>query len=63
MAGGLGVANGMLTFEHQKAGMSPTEIVENTVLRLAHLGLVAILIFWIKGIALTAKLYGGVNVG
>jgi hypothetical protein len=63
LAGGLGVANGMLTSAHQKAGTPPTEIVKNTMLRLARLGLVAILILWITGIALTAKLYGGFNVG
>ena len=63
LAGGLGVANGMLTSAHQKAGTPPTEIAKNTMLRLARLGLVAILILWITGIALTAKLYGGFDVG
>ena len=31
LAGGLGVANGMLTSAHQKAGTPPTEIVKNTM--------------------------------
>ena len=48
---------------HIKKRAPPTEIVKNTMLRLARLGFVTILIFWITGIALTAKLYGGFNVG
>ena len=48
---------------HIKKRAPPTEIVKNTMLRLARLGFVTILIFWITGIALAAKLYGGFNVG
>ena len=56
LAGGLVVANSMLTSAHQKVDMPPTKILKNTMLRLARLGLVAILILWITGIVLTAKL-------
>ena len=63
LAGGLGVANVMLFKNHQKAGAAPAPPVRKTMMALARLGLLAIIILWITGIALTHKIYGSFALG
>ena len=63
LAGGLGVANGLLAKAHQAAGQPPTPPVQQTMMTLARLGLIAILLLWITGIALGYLIYGGLSMG
>ena len=63
LAGGLGVANVMLFKNHQKAGMPPAPPVQKTMMRLARLGLLAIIILWLTGIPLTYRVYGSFDLG
>ena len=63
LAGGLGVGNSILAKNHQKAGVPPAPPVQATMMTLAKLGLVAIIILWGTGIALTYQLYGSFNLG
>ena len=58
LAGGLGVANTMLFKNHQKAGTVPAPPARKTMMTLARLGLIAIIILWVTGIALTHKIHG-----
>ena len=63
LAGGLGVANGLLAKNHQKADMPPAPPVQKTMMTLARLGLLAIVILWITGLALTYEIYGSFSLG
>lgn len=63
LAGGLGVANGLLAKAHQKAQMPPAPPVQKTMMTLARLGLVAVVILWVTGIILTTQIYGSFNLG
>ena len=63
LAGGLGVANVMLSKNHQKAGMPIALPVQKTMMTLARLGLIAIVILWLTGIPLTYKVYGSFDLG
>ena len=59
LAGGLGVANGLLAKAHQMAGQPPAPPVQQTMIKLAHLGLIAIILLWVTGIGLGYLIYGG----
>ena len=63
LAGGLGVANGLLAKNHQKAELTPSPPVQKTMMTLARLGLFAIIILWITGFGLTYELYGSFSLG
>ena len=63
LAGGLGVANGLLAKAHQAAGQPPALPVQQTMMTLARLGLVAVLLLWGTGIALGYLIYGGLAMG
>ena len=63
LAGGLGVANVMLSKNHQKTGMPIALPVQQTMMTLARLGLIAIVILWLTGIPLTYKVYGSFDLG
>ena len=63
LAGGLGVANGLLTKAHQKAGQPPAMPVQHTMMKLAHLGLVAVVLLWVTGFGLTHLVYDGLAMG
>ena len=62
LAGGLGVANGLLAKAHQAAGQ-PSPPVQATMMKLARLGLVAVLLLWVTGIALGYLIYGSLSMG
>ena len=63
LAGGLGVANGLLAKAHMQAEMPPAPPVQKTMMTLARLGLVALIILWITGVLLTNLIYGSFNLG
>ena len=63
LAGGLGVANGLLAKAHQMAGEPPAPPVQQTMMKLARLGLVAIILLWLTGIGLSHLIYSGFAVG
>ena len=57
------MANAMLFKNHQNAGNTPAPPVRKTMMTLARLGLIAILILWVTGIALTHKIYCSFGLG
>ena len=63
LAGGLGVANALLARNHQKAEIPPASPVQATMMTLARIGLLAIIILWATGIALTYQIYGSFALG
>ena len=63
LAGGLGVANGLLAKAHQMAGQPPAPPVQQTMIKLARLGLIAIILLWVSGIGLSYLIYGGLAMG
>ena len=63
LAGGLGVANGLLVKTHDKHNVIPATPVQQTMVLLARLGLVALIILWITGYFLTYQIYGSFNLG
>ena len=63
LAGGLGVANGLLAKAHQMAGEPPALPVQQTMMKLARLGLVAIILLWVTGIGLSYLIYSEFAVG
>lgn len=63
LAGGLGVANGLLAKAHQMAGQPPAPPVQQTMIKLARLGLIAIILLWVSGIGLGYLIYGGLGMG
>ena len=63
LAGGLGVANSILVKAHIKAGTPPALPVQQSMMTLARLGLAAIVLLWITGIALTLQIYGSFALG
>ena len=63
LAGGLGVANGLLAREHAKAATPPAPPVQATMMKLARLGLFALILIWLTGIGLYHALYQNVDLG
>ena len=63
LAGGLGVANGLLVKTHDKHNVILAIPVQQTMVLLARLGLVALIILWITGYFLTYQIYGSFNLG
>ena len=63
LAGGLGVANGLLAKAHQAASQPPAPPVQATMMKLARLGLVAVVLLWVTGIALGYLIYGSLSMG
>jgi len=63
LAGGLGIANGLLLSSHHKENLSPSIAVKKTMLNLARIGLISIILLWITGILLTYLIYGSFNIG
>lgn len=63
LAGGAGVANGVLAANHMKAGLPPAAPVQKTMVTLIRLGLAALVILWLTGFALAYQIYGGMNLG
>ena len=63
LAGGLGVANGLLVKTHNKHNVIPATPVQQTMVLLARLGLAALIILWITGYFLTYQIYGSFNLG
>lgn len=63
LAGGLGVANGILAKNHQRAETPPAAPVQKSMMTLARLGLVALILLWVTGIALTLNVYGSFALG
>ena len=63
LAGGLGVANGVLASAHKKAATPPAPPVLYVMKLLARLGLAAVVILWLTGFGLTYHIYGGFNLG
>ena len=63
LAGGLGVANGLLIKSHQRAGQLPAPPVQQTMMKLARLGLFAVILLWITGLGLTHLVYSGFDMG
>ena len=63
LAGGLGVANGLLAREHAKAATPPAPPVQATMMKLARLGLFALILIWLTGLGLYHALYQNVDLG
>ncbi len=63
LAGGLGVANGLLASTHKKEGLQPSIAVQKTMYTLAKLGLISVIVLWISGILLTYNVYGSFALG
>lgn len=63
LAGGLGVANGLLAKAHAKAGIAPAAPVQATMMTLARLGLISLLLIWVTGLGLHYAIYQGANLG
>ena len=63
LAGGLGVANGMLARAHARAGTPPAPAVQTTMMKLARLGLASLILIWLTGIGLYQALYQDVDMG
>ena len=63
LAGGLGVANGLLVKTHNKHNVIPSTPVQQTMVLLARLGLVALIVLWITGYFLTYQIYGSFKLG
>ena len=63
LAGGLGVANGLLVKTHNKHNLIPATPVQQTMVLLARLGLVALIILWITGYFLPYQIYGNFDLG
>lgn len=63
LAGGAGVANGVLAATHLKAGQPPAEPVQKSMLILIRLGLAALVLLWLTGFALAYQIYGGMAIG
>ncbi len=62
LAGGLGVANALLA-KTIKGRDAPAPPVQATMMTLARIGLLAIIILWATGIALTYQIYGSFALG
>jgi hypothetical protein len=52
LAGGAGVANVLIGKEHQKAKEAPSAVVQRSMMKLARIGLVAMVLLWVTGIGL-----------
>ncbi len=63
LAGGLGVANSLQAKAYQRAGQPPAPPVQQTMMKLARLGLIAVILLWITGFGLAHLIYSGFNIG
>tara|TARA_B100001121_G_C18650463_1_gene603792 strand:- start:426 stop:806 length:381 start_codon:yes stop_codon:yes gene_type:complete len=63
LAGGLVVANGLLAKAHQMAGQLPALPVQQTMIKLARLGLIAVILLWVFSIRLGYLIYVGLAIG
>ena len=63
LAGGLGIANNLLAKEHLKAKESPSFAVQASMMKLARIGLVALILLWITGFGLAYQIYGSMDLG
>ena len=64
LAGGAGVANVLIGKEHQKAKEAPSAVVQRSMIKLARIGLVAMVLLWVTGIGLVSQIYdGSMNLG
>ena len=53
----------MLAKAHQMAGQPPALPVQQTMIKLARLGLFAVILLWVTGIGLGYLIYNGLGVG
>jgi len=63
LAGGLGVAGGIIQSAHRRAGMPPSLPVQHAMRVMAWLSLVAIILLWVTGIGLGHMIYGTLALG
>ena len=63
LAGGLGVGNAVMAKAHLDAGVPPAPPVQATMMKLARLGLVAIILIWLTGLGLAQAVYGSFDLG
>ena len=63
LAGGGGVAGGVIAAAHRKAGTPPSPAVQAASRTLAYIGLAAILLLWGTGLVMAYSIYGGMNIG
>ena len=63
LAGGLGVGHSLLFKEHQLAKEAPSAVVQKTMIKLARIGLDALVLLWITGFGLSYQIYSGMKLG
>ena len=63
LAGGGGVAGGVIVAAHRKANTPPSPAVQAASFTLARIGLVAMLLLWGTGLVMVYQIYGGMNIG
>ena len=63
LAGGAGVANPLLIKAHKSSGIPPSNEVQQTMLKLVKLSLIAMILIWISGLWLALEIYGTLNMG
>tara|TARA_A200000113_G_C8780873_1_gene327535 strand:- start:22 stop:480 length:459 start_codon:yes stop_codon:yes gene_type:complete len=63
LAGGAGVANPLLIKAHKSSGIPPSDEVQETMLKLVKLSLIAMILIWISGVWLAIEIYGTLNMG
>ena len=63
LAGGAGVANPLLIKAHKSSGITPSNEVQQTMLKLVKLSLLAMILIWISGLWLALEIYGTLNMG
>ena len=63
LAGGAGVANPLLIKAHKSSGAPPSDEVQQTMLKLVKLSLIAMILIWISGLWLALEIYGTLNMG
>ena len=61
LAGGAGVANPLLIKAHKSRGIPPSDEVQQTMLKLVKLLLIAMILIWISGLWLALEIYGTLN--
>ena len=63
LAGGAGVANPLLIKAHKSSGIPPSDEVQQTMLKLVKLSLIAMILIWVSGLWLALEIYGTLNMG
>ena len=63
LAGRLGIGHSLLFKEHQLAKEAPSAVVQKTMIKLARIGLDALVLLWITGFGLSYQIYGGMTLG